>query len=37
MRAAADWIDTYRSFWEAQLGQLERYLKKTSDSSAEQE
>jgi DNA-binding transcriptional ArsR family regulator len=37
MRAAADWIDTYRSFWEAQLGQLERYLKETSDSSAEQE
>jgi DNA-binding transcriptional ArsR family regulator len=37
MRAAADWIETYRTFWEAQLGQLERYLNETSHSSEDKE
>jgi len=26
MRAASDWISTYRHFWEGQLGSLARYL-----------
>jgi len=27
MRAAADWIDRYRAFWEEQLDALDRYLR----------
>ena len=26
LRAASDWISTYRQFWEGQLGSLARYL-----------
>ena len=37
MRSAADWLETYRRFWEAQLGELERYLRETSPPSADQE
>src|ERR1700753_1855866 len=28
-RAAADWIEFYRKFWERQLDQLESFLKRT--------
>ena len=27
LRAAADWVDHYRRFWEGQLDQLERYFR----------
>lgn len=37
LRGAADWIETYRIFWEAQLDQLERYLQETSNASEKQE
>ena len=37
MRSAAEWLETYRRFWEAQLDELERYLRETSSPSAEQE
>ena len=30
LRAAADWIDEYRRFWEQQFGRLEAYLKRTT-------
>lgn len=26
LRAAAEWVDRYRQYWEGQLDQLERYL-----------
>jgi DNA-binding transcriptional ArsR family regulator len=29
-RAAADWIEFYRRFWEAQLDRLDAFLKRTS-------
>ena len=29
MKPAADWIETYRRFWETQLDALDDYLKKT--------
>ena len=37
LRGAADWIDTYRVFWEAQLDRLDRYLRETSTQIDEQE
>jgi DNA-binding transcriptional ArsR family regulator len=30
LRAAADWIDEYRGFWEQQFGRLEAYLERTA-------
>ena len=27
LKAAADWLDTYRSFWEQRLDRLEEYLR----------
>src|SRR5262245_43061198 len=30
MRAAADWIEEYRRFWESQFERLEAYLKRTA-------
>ena len=30
MRAAADWIEEYRRFWEQQFDRLEAYLKRTA-------
>ena len=34
MREAADWIEHYRCFWEAQLDSLARYLEQTQDKTA---
>jgi len=33
LRAAADWIDEYRRFWEQQFDRLEAYLKRTAPQS----
>jgi len=33
LRAAADWIDEYRRFWEQQFSRLEAYLKRTAPQS----
>ncbi len=30
LRQAADWLDTYRIFWESQLDSLERFLMQTT-------
>ena len=30
MRAAADWIEFYRQFWENQLDRLDDFLKRTA-------
>ena len=30
LRAAADWIETYRRFWETQFERLEAYLERTA-------
>jgi hypothetical protein len=30
LRAAADWIEEYRRFWEQQFDRLEAYLKRTA-------
>ena len=30
LRAAADWIEEYRRFWESQFERLEAYLKRTA-------
>ena len=37
LRAAADWIEHYRAFWEEQLDQLERYLRETAIAHKERE
>ena len=34
LRAAADWIEEYRRFWESQFGRLEAYLERTAPPSS---
>ena len=34
MRAAADWIDFYRQFWEQQFTRLDAFLKRTAPASS---
>lgn len=37
LSAAADWIENYRGFWEAQFDQLDRYLRETAVTGNEKE